>query len=268
MNALEAENIRISYRRKDAERVLLKGFHIDMKQGSTLAIMGRNGAGKSSLLRVLSGIQSPVEGAVRWQGKALEGISRRERPRIAAALFSDFSRVPGLTVEELVALGRQPYAGLFGRLSKHDRDAVTHAMEVTGIRRFAKEQVIFLSDGEFKKSLLAKLLAQDTPILMLDEPAAHLDVPATLELMLLLRSLAKDHGKSVVLTSHDLTLAFRFVDRVLLLGGNGGYALGTPDEVAKHSMMSDFLDSDKVKFEDGQLLINLKGWSAEDPNEK
>lgn len=267
MKALEAENIRIAYHRKEVERVLLKEFRIGMAPGSTLAIMGRNGAGKSSLLRVLSGIQSPGEGVVRWKGKALEEISRRERPRIAAALFSDFSRVPGLTVEELVALGRQPYAGLFGRLSKADRDAVTHAMEVTGIRRFAKEQVVYLSDGEFKKSLLAKLLAQDTPILMLDEPAAHLDVPATLELMILLRSLAKDHGKTVLLTSHDLTLAFRFVDRVLLLDGNGGYALGTPDEVTKHSMMSDFLASDKVKFEDGQLLVNLKGW-GEDRKEK
>ncbi len=258
MTAIAAKNIEIAYSGHAQNRVLLRDFDLELHPGDLLAVIGANGAGKSSLLRVLAGLQEPQSGHVKWQGRDLTDIPRRERPRLAAGLFSDFARVPGLTVFDLVALGRQPYAGLFGGLSFQDHTSITKAMDMTGVAHLAGDQVIHLSDGEFKKALLAKLLAQDTPILILDEPAAHLDVPAAIELMVLMRSLVADLGKTVVFTSHELAMVFQMVDQVLLLGGNGDYALGAPDYISKHAMMCAFLKTDRVRFENGNLIMNFE----------
>lgn len=257
MTAVAAKNIEIAYADNAQKRVLLRDFDLELHPGDLLAVIGANGTGKSSLLRVMAGLQQPQSGHVRWQGRKLSEIPRRERPRLAAALFSDFARVPGLTVFDLVALGRQPYAGLFGGLASQDHASIAKALDMTGITPLADEQVTRLSDGEFQKTLLAKLLAQDTPILILDEPAAHLDVPAALELMVLLRSLVADLGKTVLFTSHELAMVFQMVDRVLLLGGNGDFALGAPEYISKHALMCDFLKTDRVRFENGNLIMNF-----------
>lgn len=257
MISVAAEHIEISYADRSGKRVLLRDFSTEVRPGELLAVIGANGTGKSSLLRVLAGIQRPQRGEVRWNGRPVDDIRRSERPRLAGALFSRFARVPGLTVGELVALGRQPYAGPFGSLDALDRERIEYALERTGIIHLMDRPVFRLSDGEFQKSLLAKLLAQDTPILFLDEPATHLDVPATIEFLGLIKSLAAEFDKSVVLTSHELALVFQWTPRILLLGGDGNYVEGSPRQVSEHALMCDFLKTDHVRFEEGRFVVDF-----------
>lgn len=258
MKVLEVRGLKTGYRLEGgAENILLEDFNLTAEEGELIALIGANGAGKSTLLRVLAGLQEPRSGAAEWFGKSLPEIPVNQRPRYAASLFRNFAKADGMSVYDLVALGRHPYTGMFGRLRDEDREAVEHAMTLTGISDFRDRQAATLSDGEFQKAMLAKLLAQDAPLMILDEPATHLDLPAAVDLLRLLNRLSADHGKTVIFSTHNIAPVFKLVRKIILLDGRGNYAAGTPEQLSEHHLMCSFLRTDKVRVENGNLIYNF-----------
>jgi iron complex transport system ATP-binding protein len=258
MKAIEIHDLQIAYpQKKSQDRVLLRDFELEVDRGEVIAVIGENGAGKSSLLRVISGLQSATAGEVLWAGRPLLQIPMAERPRHLSALFRGFARPDGFTVRDLVRLGRHPYSGYFGRLSQQDADAVERALHTAGILQFAATQVATLSDGELQKALIAKMLAQDAPIMVLDEPDTHLDLPSAIELLQLLKHLAAKEGRTIVFSTHNLALAFRLIGRILLLNGKGSWTAGTPTQVSGHHLMCDFLRTEHIRFADGNLIFEF-----------
>jgi iron complex transport system ATP-binding protein len=184
-------------------------------------LVGRNGTGKSTLLRTLAGLQQPLVGSVLIDDTPLSNLSAIERARLIGVVLTQRLEVQNLTVREVVAMGRSPYTGFFGTLSKADWEVVDEALRQVGMSPWADRYVQMLSDGERQKVMIAKALAQQTPVLVLDEPTAFLDYPSKVEMMKLLCRLAKEMDKTIVLSTHDIELAAKIATRFLLLSENG-----------------------------------------------
>lgn len=257
MSTIRAEHISISYHSRKEKRNLLHDFSLEVQKGEMVALIGANGTGKSSLLRVLSGLQKPTSGKVFWDEKNLETIELSSRPRYLSNLFSNYARVDGFSVFDLVSLGRQPYTGLFGNLKPDDIKITSESLEKVGMSAFAKSAIGNLSDGEFRKVMLAKMLAQNAPVMILDEPTTHLDLPSSIEFLKLLKQLARDEQKSILLSSHNISVVFKMVDKIVLLDESGSYISGTPKEVANHELMCNFLKTPEVRFENENLIFDL-----------
>lgn len=258
MSVIRAEHISISYHSRKEQRTILHDFSLEVQEGEMLALIGTNGSGKSSLLRVLSGLQEPGKGKVFWNDADLKTISIRRRPRLLSNLFSNYARVDGFSVYDLVSLGRQPYTDMFGSLKRSDELAIAESLEKVGMSAFAKSAVATLSDGEFRKVMLAKMLAQNAPVMILDEPTTHLDLPSSIEFLKLLKKLAREEQKTILLSSHNISLVFKMVDKIVLLTDSGKYIAGTPKEVANHELMCGFLKTSDIYFENENLIFNPK----------
>ncbi|MBP3228893.1 MAG: ABC transporter ATP-binding protein [Bacteroidaceae bacterium] len=196
--------------------------------GCLCALVGRNGTGKSTLLRTLCGLQKPLGGTVEWDGRDVRVMTRRELARSVAVVLTARPDTAMLTVRDVVATGRMPYTPATGRLSAADRAAVEEAMRLAGIESLAARRLTTLSDGERQRAMIAKALAQQTPAILLDEPTAFLDYVAREEVFALLHSLARDASKLILLSTHDLQCAARHADRIWHLTDNG-LRTGTPE---------------------------------------
>ena len=200
---LSISNLSTGYRGK----VVAKGLTAQLLPASLTALVGPNGAGKSTLLRTLAALQPALAGEVRWQGRALAEYNASELARLVAVVLTARTESESLTVEDVVALGRLPYTGLSGRLTSADRALVEDAMAQMGVGDWRKRRVQTLSDGERQRVMIAKALAQQTPVIMLDEPTAFLDFPGKVALLRLLGRLSSVHGKTILFSTHDLELA-------------------------------------------------------------
>ena len=184
--------------------------------GMLTCLIGANGAGKSTLLRTIAGFQLPLEGTVLLGGDDVRALSPRQRAERMAVVLTDRPDVMCTTVWEMVATGRAPFTGFWGRLSGKDRNIVTRSLRLVGIEWMADRTVASLSDGERQKVMIAKALAQQTPVILLDEPTAFLDYPSRVEVMQLLLNIAHEEHKTVLLSTHDLDLALQTADRIWL----------------------------------------------------
>ncbi len=192
------------------------GINVELMGGELTCLVGRNGVGKSTLLRTLAGLQKPMEGE-----DSLFNLPAHERAKLVSIVLTQKPDVQNMTVEEVVGLGRSPYTGFFGSLSKEDHTIVGEAMEQVGIASLAHRNIQNLSDGERQKVMIAKALAQQTPIILLDEPTSFLDYPSKVEMMQMLRQLAKEMDKIIILSTHDIELAAKIATRFLLLSEKG-----------------------------------------------
>jgi len=204
---------------------------IHVEKGEFICLLGPNGSGKSTLLRTLAGAQGPLSGSIRILGDELASIPRRELAQRVAVVLTDPIHSWALSGYELVALGRLPYVNWSGRLSPHDHLAVEGALRRANATDLAHRPIQELSDGERQRMLLARALAQDASILLLDEITAFLDLPHRLEVMRLLGELVLDDRRSVILSTHDLELALRTADRIWLLPGDGSLLDGAPEDL-------------------------------------
>lgn len=195
----------------------MTGINLTLRKGEMVLLLGANGIGKSTLLRTISGVQQALSGSVTLCGRHLSAYSQRERSRLVGIVYTDRTHAGALTVEELVGLGRQPHTGFFGRMDDNDRRIVSQAMKATGIIHKAKAYTADLSDGERQKAMIAKAIAQETPIIILDEPTAFLDTSSRLDILSMLKSMARDHGRSVLLSTHDIGSALPLADRLWIL---------------------------------------------------
>lgn len=196
---------------------VMNGINLTLHKGEMVLLLGANGIGKSTLLRTISGVQPALSGSVTLCGRPISAYSQRDISRLVSIVYTDRTHAGALTVEELVGLGRQPHTGFFGRLNDNDRQIISNAMKATGIIHKAKSYTADLSDGERQKAMIAKAIAQETPIIILDEPTAFLDTASRLDILSMLKSMARDHGRSVLLSTHDISSALPLADRLWIL---------------------------------------------------
>ena len=217
MNQIVITDLAIGYK----QQVVAQHLSACLQGGRLTALIGPNGMGKSTLLRTLAGMQPALAGTVTLSDgtteRRLDSLSKHEVSRWIGVVLTDRVDVANTTVAEVVATGRMPYTGFFGHLDNKDRQVVDEAMHLTGISALAHRQVTTLSDGERQKIMIAKALAQQTPVVLLDEPTAFLDYPSKVETLRLLHRLAHETGKIIVLSTHDLNLAMHIADRLLTI---------------------------------------------------
>lgn len=217
MNNIFIDNLSIGY----GHQVIAEGLTARISGGQLTCLIGRNGLGKSTLLHTLAGSLSPMAGSVRLDidGKTfdLSLCPRTTLSRLVAVVLTEKIDISNMTVGEVVAMGRMPYTDFFGTLSRNDRRIVTRALEATGMAAFASRDFAMLSDGERQKVMIARALAQQTPVVLLDEPTAFLDFPSKVETMRLLADMAKSMGKIVLASTHDLGIALRMAGRIMTI---------------------------------------------------
>ena len=207
----------IGYRGKHSVKCVAEGISQAIHSGELTCLLGENGAGKSTLLRTLSGFLSPLAGEISILGRPLSSYKERELATVIGVVLTEKNNLQNMTVRELVGMGRSPYTGFWGRLSADDRRKVDDALSLVGIAALRDRMVQTLSDGERQKVMIAKALAQETPIIFLDEPTAFLDYPSKVEILHLLHSLSREMHKTIFLSTHDLELALQIADRLWLM---------------------------------------------------
>ena len=251
-------SLSIGYRTKGSVRAVVSGMDGAIHSGELTCLMGENGVGKSTLLRTLAGFQPPLSGAIEIAGRPLGAYTARELAQTVGVVLTEKPDAALMTAGELVAMGRQPYTGFWGRLSADDREAVDRAIDMVGIRQLAHRQVATLSDGERQKVMIAKALAQQTDIIFLDEPTAFLDYPSKVDVLLLLRRICREGGKTVFLSTHDLELTLQAADTIWLLTRGDGLLTGTPRHLADTGALSQFIEKGGgVTFDRQQLTVRL-----------
>ncbi|RZK30640.1 MAG: ABC transporter ATP-binding protein [Hymenobacter sp.] len=229
---ISAEALTIGYTvRKGAPRVVAGPLQLTLRPGELVCLLGPNGAGKSTLLRTLAGVQAPLGGQLTVGGVPLASLTPEARARQLSIVLTERLDAGPLTVQELVNLGRHPHTGWLGGLSAHDHAQVRAALLATDTAQFAHRLVSELSDGERQKVMLARALAQDTPLILLDEPTAHLDLPNRVVLLRLLHQLARKTGKAILLSTHELDLALQAADQIWLLPANGELLAAPPEDL-------------------------------------
>jgi len=224
-------NLAIGYTSRHSVKTVCADITETIFSGELTCLIGENGAGKSTLLRTLSGFLPPISGEITILDKPLHVYKEKELATVIGVVLTEKSNLQNMTVEELVGMGRSPYTGFWGRLSAEDRVKVGEALEMVGITGLRGRLVQTLSDGERQKVMIAKALAQETPIIFLDEPTAFLDYPSKVEILRLLGRLSRDFGKTIFLSTHDLELALRVADRVWLMSKPGRLQTGPPENL-------------------------------------
>ena len=203
------------------KNVLLRDIDFKTDSGELVALVGRNGCGKSTLLRVIAGLAGPLSGHVLASGRDMRLLSRKEAARTVSLVNTERLRIPGLTCTEIVSMGRAPWTGWTGRLGDKDKKIIAQALETVGMTEFSGRTMDKMSDGECQKIMIARALAQDTPVMLLDEPTAFLDVPGKYQIASILKKLAAEAGKSVIFSTHDIGIALKTADRILIVGNAG-----------------------------------------------
>lgn len=236
---------------------MAEGLTVSLPEGRLTCLIGYNGAGKSTLLRTLAGFQPKLGGNIYIGGREISDYSGRELSRTVSVVLTSKPDVMNMTVREIVALGRTPYTGYWGTLGDEDRRIVDDSMRQVGIDRLAERMSGTLSDGERQKMMIAKALAQQTPLIILDEPTAFLDYPSKVETMLLLVRLCRETGKTIFMSTHDLELALQTADMLWLMTPGRGIHTGTPHQLADSGDLSEFIERSGIVFHRDTLRITV-----------
>lgn len=222
---------------------------LDIHEGQLICLIGPNGSGKSTLLRTLANLQPALQGSREIDGLSMSRTGPGRLAKKISLVLTDPVRDNNLTVQSLVALGRYPYSGWLGRLREKDKKIVIQAIETAGMSAFTDRKLSTLSDGESQKVMLARALAQDTALMMLDEPTAHLDLPSRIQLMQLLHRLARQTGKGILVSTHELDLALQVADEAWLLQTGGEFHRGAPEDLVLNGTFETAFDKEGIRFD-------------------
>ena len=278
---IELKDLTIGYAQKNNTKVVASGINATLHSGRLTCLIGANGIGKSTLLRTLSAFQPPLSGEIFIDNESpipLSTLTDKQLSRLIGVVLTEKPDVQNMTVFELVGLGRSPYTGFWGRLNEDDKEVVKESLRLVGIESLQDRLIQTLSDGERQKTMIAKALAQQTPVIYLDEPTAFLDYPSKVEMLTLLRHLARETGKTIFLSTHDMELALQIADELWLMTAgtpssdtaespsNNGLCqnpkettliIGTPRELAANGSLSRFIDRPGLHFDPQTLVIRV-----------
>lgn len=246
---IHIENLSIGYPGKDNVKVVASGICADINGGELTCLLGANGVGKSTLLRTLSAFQPKLGGEIRIQGKEIGDFTDKQLSHVVSVVLTEKCDIRNISVTELVGLGRSPYTGFWGTLSKEDKAVVNRSINLVGISHLTERMVHTLSDGERQKVMIAKALAQETPVIYLDEPTAFLDFPSKVEMMQLLHHLSRQTDKTIFLSTHDLELALQIADKIWLMDKTSGVTIGTPEDLSLNGSLSRFFARKGIVFD-------------------
>ena len=243
---IDISNLTVGY----GTRTVLGPFDASIEAGTVTVLIGANGMGKSTLLRTLAGAQNPLGGEVLYNGVNLHrGTSARSRARLVSLVYSERNIAADLTVEDIVSLGRQPYTGLFGIPGAEDREITARSLEALGITGLAHRTAGTLSDGERQKALIARALAQSTPVMLLDEPTSFLDAASRIEVMQQLQKIAREKKVTILLSTHDVAPAMDVADNLWVIErATHAIRCGSRSEVLATGAMDRVFDSGSVRF--------------------
>ena len=256
------KGLSIGYRGKNGTRTVAEGIDAAIRSGELTCLLGANGVGKSTLSRTLSAFQPKLDGEILIADKEIETYADKELSQTIGVVLTEKPDIRNMSVRELVALGRSPYTGFWGTLHDEDWQIVDEAIEAVRIGGLRERMVHTLSDGERQKVMIAKALAQQTPVIFLDEPTAFLDFPSKVEMMQLLRRLAREQQKTIFLSTHDFELALQVADRLWLMeSGDGsqktGVSIGTPRELAQSGALARYVERPGITFEPKTLTVRV-----------
>lgn len=243
----ETLDLSIGYSTRKKVSIVMEHLSLQARQGELVALIGRNGTGKSTLLRTLTGLQPALGGSVRLQGRDLHSIGSSQLPRIVSFTSTEPVAMRNIRVRDVVALGRFPFTNWIGSLTVEDEEAVSEALEATGLLTLAGRSIDNISDGERQRTLIARSLAQDTSLLVMDEPTAFLDLPSRYSIVSLLRQLTRDRNKCVIYSTHDLDTAINEADRIWLMTGEG-IAEGAPEDLILTGTVARAFESPLLSF--------------------
>lgn len=247
--SIHIENLCIGYPGKGDVKVVASDICAGINSGELTCLLGANGVGKSTLLRTLSAFQPRLSGEIRIEGKDISSYTDKQLSKVISVVLTEKCDIRNMSAVELIGLGRSPYTGFWGTLSREDKAVVDHAIELVGISHLAHRMVHTLSDGERQKVMIAKALAQETPVIYLDEPTAFLDFPSKVEMMQLLHLLSRQTDKTIFLSTHDLELALQIADKIWLMDKVNGVTIGTPEDLSLDGTLSGFFARKGIVFD-------------------
>jgi iron complex transport system ATP-binding protein len=248
--AIELLNLTIGYKptRKET-KVVAENLNATLRAGELVCLLGPNGAGKSTLMRTMAGMQKPLDGAVALGGVNIHELPARELAKHLSVVLTERISIGAMTAYSLVALGRYPHTNWAGTLSDKDHEVIQWALKTTGANEFANRQIGELSDGERQRVMVARALAQEPQLMILDEITAFLDLPRRVEIMQMLRDLARTTNKAILLSTHDLDLALRSADVIWLLPKGGKLKIGAPEDLVLNGAFADAFASEGIQFD-------------------
>lgn len=255
---LTTHNLTIGYSKKGKASIVQPDLNLQLHEGELVCLIGPNGSGKSTLLRTLAGLQKPLGGKTSIDNRDIVSISQHEKAMMIALVLTDRVEIDNATVHNIVSFGRHPHSNWWGNISEADETMVREAIEMVHLEKKANCFLNELSDGERQRVMIAKALAQDTPIIMLDEPTAHLDLPNRVEIMLLLHRLAHTTGKAILLSTHELDLALQAADRIWLMSTDKGIECGVPEDLVLNGSFDRTFQSKSYYFnaDNGNFSMN------------
>lgn len=258
LKVIETHNLCAGYKVNGHNKIVVENANLSIPASSITCLLGANGAGKSTLLRTISGQHPALSGSVKLNGSRINSLSARQLAKEMSVVYTERTGAGALTVGETVALGRQPYTGFFGRLSAEDRDIVNHCLEDVGMKDFIHRYLGTLSDGERQKVMIARALAQQTPLMILDEPTSFLDVASRLEVMALLSRLTREQNKAVLLSTHDIADALSIADQLWLIMDNGSMEAGRTTQIIESGAMDRLFANRRIEFNRSALDYRIK----------
>lgn len=254
--ALKVDTLSIGYQHKKEKTFIAKDINFSLAKGELAAIVGVNGIGKSTLLRTLGNVQAKLSGKILINNRELTSFNPLELATKISVVLTEPIASKNLTVLEIIALGRQPYTNWIGKLTATDKDKINQAMQMIGIANLKTKKCYELSDGQLQKVMIARALAQDTAIILLDEPTSHLDLYHKIHILKLLRSIAHNTHKSILYTTHEINAAIQLCDKMLVLEQNKS-TFNTPCNLIKENIFNHLFPSDTITFDSQTGLFKV-----------
>jgi iron complex transport system ATP-binding protein len=248
MSILTTQHLSIGYSRKGKTDIIQSGLNLELRAGELVCLIGPNGSGKSTLLRTLTGLQKPLVGETFINGKQISRLRQLDKALMLALVLTERVDIENTTVYNLVSLGRHPHSNWWGNLTSEEDTIIRESIEMVHMGHKMQQNINELSDGEKQRAMIAKALAQDTPIILLDEPTAHLDLPNRVEIMLLLHKLAHKTQKAILLSTHELDLALQAADRIWLMSSGNGVECGVPEDLVFNGSFNRAFQSNSFFF--------------------
>jgi len=253
---LKIENLSVGYMGRKENTVVASNINFEATQGQLIGIVGANGIGKSTLLRTLAGMQPELGGTMHLHSKLLSTLSHLDIAREVSVVLTEMPASKNLTVLEMVSLGRQPYTNWIGKLTGKDKEIVNHALEATETQKLSEKKCFELSDGQLQRVAIARALAQDTPIIILDEPTTHLDLYHRAYVLKMLKNLTAQQNKTILFSTHEIDLAIQLSDHMLVMTPNDSY-FNTPCKLIEKGTFSALFPSETIGFDEstGRFVI-------------